>query len=150
MPRARRPPQHGVPQQRAVDSTAARIIALFLGIAAIILGAGTHSMSIATHLSNVKFAGGTTVGVFNWAAGFEASKMYGSLFPSTMNITPTDDIFEELDQRAKVTAELSPHITHAHAHTHARARAHTQTHTHTRSAPPARVGTAGCPPLFPL
>ena len=84
----RRKPQGVVAQPpRAVDSTAAIVLALCLGVATIILAAGTNSMSIASHLADVKFPGGSTFGVFNWAAGFDPPKMYKAVYPSTMNST---------------------------------------------------------------
>ena len=79
----------GRAQRHAVDSTAAIVLALFVGIAVVLLAAGTHSMSIATYVQDVRFPGGAAVAVFSWAAGFAPPEMYKAVFPSTMNSTPS-------------------------------------------------------------
>jgi 6-phosphogluconolactonase (cycloisomerase 2 family) len=103
-------------------------------MALVVLAFGINSMSGALHLQNWETTGGAKVGSLKVAVGFVAPSLYENTLQSTMNITPTNDVLEKLDQLTKVDrTPLPSHHTHAHAHSlsHTRTHAHALTHTRT-------------------
>ena len=97
------------------------------GMALVVLAFGINSMSGALHFQNFEW-GATKIGNVKVAVGFVAPSLYENVLQSTMNITPTNDVLEKLDQLTKVDrTPLPSHHAHAHAHSLSHALTHTRT-----------------------
>ena len=108
---------------------------VLVGMTLVVLAFGINSMSGALHFQNFEW-GATKIGSVKVAVGFVAPSLYENTLQSTMNITPTNDVLEKLDQLNKVDrTPLPSHHTHAHGHSlsHALTHTHSRTHAHRRT-----------------